>query len=268
MNPLTIASYNVQIPTVKTEDHNWERRKLQLLPSLHELGSIIALQEVSYVDQNQGEQISQALIKQGYDSYQPFHDEEEYQDEFHARVPIFWNSERFTWLKSGQRRLSTGTPEEQTLYPNMENRYCTFVQLQDVSNPELVYNIFNLHQQHVVLTDEPTIAHYNQVQADSMAQLTDFIQSSVSPGQPVFALGDFNMVHPKIDGLRCARVTAQEKINSQYDSYHGYRSPFPRGRKNIDHIHTSLKKKRILSYEACIQYAGSDHHPIRATFAE
>lgn len=269
MKPLTIASYNVQIPTMKTEEHNWDDRKRHLLPSLHQLGDILALQEVSYINQGQGEAISEVLTARGFDSYQPAHVPSNFTDEYHERIPVFWKASKFKLLSRDQIMLSSGTEEERQDYPNQENRYCVYVQLQDIRNPKNIYHVFNLHQQQVPDdVSQELVEHYTCVENDSLHTLEAFIIRKVAPGGIVFALGDFNMNHPLIEGLHCARRAAEHKLHNEYDSYHAFTIPLPRGRKNIDHIHTNMNASQLVSYETCIQYPGSDHHPIRVQFTD
>lgn len=265
MNTVTIASYNVQIPAVKTEDHNWNDRKHHLLPNLPRLGDIIGLQEVSYSHQWQGEEIADELAATGFTSYEPVKHSSPFADEFHERVPIFWKKDVFQAVDFGQIMLTAGTAEQQERFPNIENRYCTFVQLQDKSEPSRIYNLFNLHQQHVVPSDMKSIAFYQETQWEGLRNLESFIRESSQKGAYTIVMGDFNSNHPDIEELHCAKEAAMLTINGSYNSYHGYNNPFPAEGENIDHILTNITGEHILSYETCVNYEGSDHHPIRMT---
>jgi endonuclease/exonuclease/phosphatase family metal-dependent hydrolase len=261
----SIGSYNIQIPTVKREEHSWSVRRDEICSVLPGIADIISLQEVSYCDEGQGQQVSNQMHEQGFAGYEPgLHDIPLYDDEFHTRNPIFWKKDRFTFLEAETRRITTGTAEEQVLYPNIEPRYCTHVMLYDQVAKETIH-VFNLHQQHVVSTDEQTTLFYMDVQKTGLLNLKKFIDTVNKNGNKVFVAGDFNHVAPYADGLIPAKQIADEVISPRVNSYHGYRVPPPQEDASIDHIFTNCRQ--VLTYETMIAVNCSDHYPIRATFA-
>jgi len=264
---LTIASYNIQVPAAKAEFHGWEGRKEELLATLPTLGDLFGLQEVSYVDV-QGPEVSNQLRNNGFDGYEPSHNDfSEYDDEFHQRNPIFWKADKFELKQSHVRLLTTGTTEEQQELPNIENRYSTHVLLEHVSG-DLIH-FFNLHQQHVPieLTDEELIARYAAVQVKGLIALHEFAQEVNPENNPAIIVGDFNSVSPTVMGFTCAKKTANENVNGQYNSYHGYvEETAANGDYIIDHILSNFPAGDILRTETLIEDKGSDHYPLQASF--
>jgi endonuclease/exonuclease/phosphatase family metal-dependent hydrolase len=263
----TIASYNIQIPTVKTEFHSWSSRKKNLLELLPTLGDVIALQEVSYCETRQGHSVSECLQAHGFEGYEPALMEPQlFPDEFHHRVPIFWKKDKFRVINANMRLVSTGTPEEQELFPNMENRYCSHVKLQALDTGE-IFHVFNVHQQHVVEADLSSIVEYVQVQKKSLSNLEAYVANEVNGDELVFAVGDYNMPSPGLDGLAPASKLAAERKNAFYNSYHGYRTPLPEEGKNIDHILTNAEPSDVLLYQTVLDFVSSDHNPIQTVVA-
>lgn len=260
-----LTSYNLQIPAVKIEFHGWPSRKERLLRTLPTLGDILTLQESSYCESEQGQNVSTTLQEAGFSGFEPARlDPQLYPDVFHHRIPIFWKTDMFTLLSSNMTLISTGTCEQQEKFPNMENRYSSHVELLREDNGQIIH-IFNLHLQHVVHTDIEAIVEYATVQKMSLQRLEEFITATVHKDEMVFIAGDFNMVDPQVENFASAAEMTDTPVNVNYPSYHGYRPAFPDMDSRIDHILSNCEPKDILKYEVDITVDGSDHYPVTAT---
>lgn len=261
----TLTSYNLQIPAVEAEFHSWFSRRKDVLHNLPNLGDILALQEVSYCAIKQGHDVSDVLHNAGFSGFEPaLMSTALYPDEFHYRIPIFWKTELFTLLSSHMTLISTGTSEQQKRFPNMENRYCSHVELLREDSGQIIH-VFNLHMQHVVRDDIEAIVEYATVQKMSLQLLEKFISETTHANETVFIAGDFNMVDPQVSNFASASEMTDNPVNTSHPSYHGYNPESPNMDSRIDHILTNCELKEILKYEVCINIEGSDHYPVTAT---